>query len=271
MRSALFLLTSLLFLSTAPGAEAQGGGGAIVLSTTLLEVEPRQRTATVSVANRTAAQQRYRISVVDRVMDGDGRVSGLTTAVDRHRSASSWVIATPKSLSLEPGQSQTIRLLFRRPGDLSAGEYRAHLQVAQEPPAEIGGGLAEVPRDGGMQINIVTVYSTSIPIVFQHGEVDVSAAMSAARLDDGGVLSLTVERQGNASFRGFARASAGDAPPLDLPITIYPEVDAVTRTYELGALTDAPSPLTLTLHAGPIPRPAEEVTSETLGMLTVSR
>ncbi len=266
------LLICLISLAATPRAEAQSGGGAIVLSTTLLTVEPRQRTATVSVANRTATPQRYRISVVDMVMGADGQVSASGDGAPAHQgSARSWVIATPKSLSLEPGQSQTVRLLFRRPADHTDNKYRAHLKVAQEPPATIAGGLEEKPRDGGMQINIVTVYSTSIPIVFKQGEVGATASIADARLVEPNSLSLTIERQGNASFRGFARATAGDAPPVNLPVTVYPERDEVTRTFRLDALASAEGPLTLTLHEGLIPRESEEVTSAALGTVTVAR
>ncbi len=243
-----------------------------MLSTTMLSVEPRQRTATISVANRTAEPQRYRVSVVDMIMGPDGAVAAPGNGVDNHdRSARTWVIATPRTLHLEPGQSRTVRLLFRRPADLKDGEYRAHLKVAQEPPASSAGGLDESPPEGGMQINIVTVYSTTIPIVFRQGQLGVSASMPVARLTAPESLSVTVERTGNASFRGFARATAGESPPVDLPITIYPERDRVTRDYRLGALAESTGPLTLTLYEGLVPRSSEPLTSKPLGTLTVVR
>ncbi len=272
MRTTLAFLTCLLFLAGTPKVQAQAGGGTITLSTTLLTVEPRQRTATVSVANRTATVQRYRVSVVDMVMEPNGQVfaPGEDVAVD-NRSAKSWVIATPRSLNLGPGRSQTIRLLFRRPGNIRDGEYRAHLKVAQEPPADSAGGLNETQQDGGMQINIVTVYATSIPIVFKQGQLSVSASIADARLIDPENLSLTVERKGNASFRGFARATVGNSSQVNMPITIYPECDQVTRTYKLGALAGTTGPLTLTLHEGLIPHEGEEVPSEAITTFTVAR
>jgi hypothetical protein len=274
MRNLSTLLVGLMFLAATPAVKAQAGGGSMTLSATRLTVQPQQRTATVSVANRSATTQRYRASVVDMTMGPDGQVVALgeDVAAGEH-GASSWVIVSPSSLSLKPGESQTLRLLFRRPGGLRDGEYRTHLKVAQEPPADIAGGLNETQRADGMQVKIVTVYATSIPIIFAQGQLEVSAKISVARLVDAESLRLTVARTGNASFRGFARATVGDASVINMPITIYPERDEVTGTFKLDHLAHLEGPLTLTLHEGLIPREEAAATGlgVTLDTLTVVR
>lgn len=205
MKKITLFLTLVLSICSLPATEVMAEGGAIALSTTLLKVGPRDRTATVSVANRTSTSQRYRVSVVDMAMNEDGSISRMDKDATGHSgSATSWVIATPSSIQLKPGGSQSIRLLIRRPKGLTDGEYRTHLLVAQEPPADIAGGLKDAPLEKGMKFNIVTVYSTSIPIIIEQGKLHSSAQIDKAEFYIASKkLMLGVSREGNASFRGF--------------------------------------------------------------------
>ncbi|MCG8459427.1 MAG: hypothetical protein MI919_24380 [Holophagales bacterium] len=271
MQRSLLILFGLLPLLAFPKADAQEGNAVIVLSSTLVTVEANERTATVRATNGTAEPQRYRLSLVDMVMGDDGHLSApaAESTVLEH-SASSWVIATPASLELGPGDSQTIRLLVRRPAKLDEGEYRAHLRIAQEPPPGSAGGLDEDRPAGGMAFQITAVYSLSIPVVVKQGKPEVSARLAGARIIEPDLLALVVERQGNASFRGFAHA-VGDAASADFPITIYRELQEVNLDYELDELAGAEGPLTLTLYQGAIPREGQPMPSRSLGSLIVTR
>lgn len=250
-----------------PATGLQAADGApIALSTTLLKVDARSRTATVSVANRTGANQRYRVSVIDMVMKADGTVKAIAEGEQGHaRSAKDWVLATPSSISLTPGGSQNIRLLIRRPKGLTDGEYRAHLMISQEPPADIAGGLKEdqTSKRSGLELNIVTVYSTTIPVVVQHGEQQSGASITKARFDaDGRDLTLGIKRSGNASFRGFVMLQNEGSANAVLPITIYPEIDDLERSYPVNVGEQAGTEVTLSLYAGEIPRPGESMTAD---------
>jgi P pilus assembly chaperone PapD len=188
-------------------------------------------------------------------------------------SASKWVIATPSSISLKPGQGQKIRLLIRRPKGLENGEYRAHLLVSQQPPADIAGGLQETKEEEGLQINIVTVYSTSIPVIIKHGTVNASASLvKAERINNGKDIAITVNRKGNASFRGFITVKSAESTPQYLPLTIYPEREQITRTFPLDSpLAETSRPLTMSLYAGIIPPEGTEPKTTPLTTVTVSR
>ncbi len=270
MRRSIYFLLGFLPLFALAKADAQSGGGVIVLSETLLAVEAHERTATVRASNDTGQRQRYRVSIVDMVMGAEGQLSAPEEDGALAHSASSWVIATPRSLELDPGESQLIRLLIRRPAGLEVGEYRAHLKISQEPPPSHLGGLEEAPSEEGMAFQITTVYSLSLPVVVRHGEPKVSATLADARLLDADRLALTVERRGNASFRGFAHGVSGSASAT-FPITIYRERQEVALTYSLKELEGTDGPLTLTLYEGTAPRRGKPMPSESLGSLTVAR
>ena len=269
-----YMAAVLMLFSIPPTSHAanEGGGGAVVLSTTLLTIGERERTASISVTNRTNEAQSYRVSIIDMVMNETGQVTRCDAETPSlHNSASKWIIATPSSIHLAPGKGQKIRLLIRRPKDLEAGEYRAHLLVSQQPPADIAGGLQEASKDNGLQINIVTVYSTSVPIIVPHGETNSTASVQKTQIiNDGKSLEITVNREGNASFRGFFRVKSNDAPPQYLPLTIYPESDQVTVTYELNSLIDVNKPITLSLFKGVIPDEDVEVATAPLTTMTLN-
>jgi hypothetical protein len=266
MQSALTGTTNLVLLLGA--LQASAAGGAIQLSSARLTVEPRQRTAGITLTNRSAQEQRYRVSIIDMVMDLNGLVSEVGADKPSHaRSASHWVLATPATIRLAPGESQKIRLLVRRPGGLPDGEYRAHLSVAQEPPVDIAGGLREtVSADVGLQLDITTVHTTVLPIFIEQGRTYSNASIVGARLlEDGKRVIISLKREGNASFRGFVRAMAGNAKPIYVPCVIYPELDQVNVAYDMGVLVNTTQAVTLNLYAGIIPKqggmPATQVLS----------
>lgn len=269
MREILLVLAWMSFGIGFPATELQAAGGApIALSSTLLKVGARSRTATVSVANRTDTNQRYRVSVIDMVMTPNGKVRPLAEGEQGHsRSAKDWVIATPSSISLPPGGSQNIRLLIRRPKGLTDGEYRAHLMVSQEPPADIAGGLKEDRggKQSGLELNIVTIYSTTIPVVIQQGEQRSGASITKAHFDgEGKNLILGLKREGNASFRGFVMLQNEGSADAVLPITIYPEIDDLEHNYPVSVGEPAGAEVKLSLYSGEVPRPGEPLTAELL-------
>lgn len=271
MRSVL--IVTVLLVSRFGAQEALAAGGAIQLSSVRLTVEPRQRTAGVTLSNQTAEPQRYRVSVIDMMMDETGRiVKKDDKQVPHAHSARDWVIATPASISLDPGKSQKIRLLVRRPPGLTDGEYRVHLRVAQQPPADAAGGLRDdSSARGGLQFSITTVHATVLPVFVRHGQTQSSATIGGAHLlGDEGRMSLDLRRTGNASFRGFLRATAGDAEPVHVPFVIYPEQQQIRTSYDMGALARLGKPITVTLYEGTVPKVGAVPATAPLGSQTVT-
>ncbi len=274
LRMFVFVCAALMLSASLMQRPSYAAGSPIALSTTLLTVDARARTATVSLANRTDTPQRYRVSVIDMQMRANGEVKPVAEGEKSHaQSAREWVIATPSSITLEPGASQNIRLLIRRPKGLTDGEYRAHLLVSQEPPADINGGLKDRAdaASKGLDLNIVTVYSTSIPIVVLQGQTESRAALAdAAFSSDGKQLHLAIACEGNASFRGFVMLENAGSQSAVLPITIYPEVAMLERDYAVEVGAQAGGEVKLTLYAGEVPRPGEPMGATALESRTLS-
>lgn len=251
-------LALLLLLTTGLPAQAQptagsGPGSAVVLTPTLITLGPRDRAATVILSNDTAQPQSYRISIRDMRMSENGE---LQIGSPGSFGAADWVIVSPARTTLEPGKSQQIRILVRRPANLAEGQYRTHLSVAQEPSAS---DLQETDTPSqGLSFTVNVVFETTLPILINQGTVSSTPAVVSAQRRPNNQLSLTVSRSGNAEFRGFAVVRDGRGQSENLPVTIYREANQVTRRYDLRELS-ASGPLSIELRRDNNGRPGDTV------------
>jgi len=175
-----------------------------------------ERSATVYVFNQGDTPATYTVEMVDRVMLSDGRIAavseqpGATVA-----SASPFVQYTPRRVTLGPKESQSIRVRVRVPD--SAGEFRTHLTVTALPPETVGftASQAVSPGANDVALQVVALFSVSIPVIVRQGEVDVRAAVENPKpvpvqegLPHGG-LSVDLVRLGASSVYGDIEVRAG--------------------------------------------------------------
>ena len=257
MRQPLRTLAALcLGVALAPTAFAQQAD--LNVSPKRVVFDAATRTATVFVFNRGDAAASYAVDVVERAMLPDGRILDVAEAdvpgapadlvraagAVRAASAKPMITFTPRRVTLQPGQSQTIRVRMLRPADLAPGEYRAHLTIATLPPEDAGltAEAAAVATEGRLAVRIVTLYSLGIPLIARQGDATATADATGLRLveeerraEDGGVARTSVlvfdlARHGAGSVYGnlevrSAREAGGEALGLVRGIAVYPEVD----------------------------------------------
>ena len=82
----------------------------------------------------------------------------------------------PRQLRLEPGRPQTIRILYRRPGELAEGEYRSHLLFQEIPKVAPTPAQGEGPS--GLNMQISALFGISIPVIVRHGDLEASARLT---------------------------------------------------------------------------------------------
>ena len=160
MKSALTLMFLLLtiqpgfllpsFLSSAL-ADTRGVGKGILVAPVKLEFEGRTRSGTFKIMNRDSVLVDYRITFAPLV------------AKDNGKDARDWVRYSPRRVSLNPGEHQTIRVVVRKPLNLAPGEYTARILIQAIPPAREPAG----PTDK-IQVNLDIVYGVSIPLIIKH-------------------------------------------------------------------------------------------------------
>lgn len=229
----------------------QAAGGVSVLPNRVV-LEGRVRSAEIVVKNSGATRAMFRISMHEMDMTIEGRLAERTKK-QGELTASDMVRFTPRQVTLEPGESQIVRVQLRKPEDLKEGEYRSHLAFTGIPPAKQAEPVAE---EGGAKVvsfAINQVLSISIPVIVRHGECKAEVAWSNGEPvfyqpsypNSAPVLNLWLERKGNRSLVGdvLVTLESGWDKPKGTPLSFTKNVGIYTnlerRKVFLGVPTAA--------------------------------
>lgn len=160
-----------------------------------VEMEKNQRAAQVELVNRGLAPETYRISVVNRRMTDTGQIVPTDNAEPGERFATNMLRYSPRQVTLQAGESQTVRISLRKPAGLANGEYRSHLQFDRQPDVE---GISDIaravnPEPGQITIRLTTLIGVSIPVIVRHGDTSAKLTLDTLALEPG------VKAEGQAS------------------------------------------------------------------------
>lgn len=264
------LPAALVSLLLGSSASAQVGAD-LNISPKRVVFGPGERSATVYIFNQGDQPATYSVGLVDRVMLPDGQI---IAAADRPEaqiaSALDLVQYTPRRITLEPRESQAIRVRARAGG---AGEHRSHLTVTALPPENAGFTVEQAASDDGdsVSLQVVALFSVSIPVIVRDGPADARATIEQVRIareGDQTLLSMDLVRQGASSVYGDVEVLVDDAAgrrPLTAVrgVAVYPEVDRRTVTTTLAEPIRAGQTLTV-IYRDDDAREGEVLASATL-------
>src|ERR1700756_4358671 len=168
-------------------AFAQGGAD-LNVSPKRLVFKQNARIDSVLIFNSGDAAATYNISCIDRLMTVDGGLHALGGAdlkpdvaalAGKVRSARALVLFTPRRVTLQPGETQTVRIRVTRPADLAPGEYRTHLTVTAVPPQDQGLTAEQAGQAAPteMSVRLIPLFSISIPIIVRQGPDDIRGGL----------------------------------------------------------------------------------------------
>lgn len=226
IRATLALFAST-FAATSEG-RAQGGLGDITVTPTRIVLEGRERSGTISLANTGGAKATYRLTVVNMRMDQNGAFEEIPDGAERPGElfAETLFRFAPRQVSLEPGETQVIRVAARKPAGLAAGEYRSHLVIRAIPQPDAASSIERKSSGSGLEVSLAVIPGIALPVIVRHGEVSSDASLSDLRYEPpapagdrkSGNLSFRLNRSGNGSVYGDLSASyfppGGDAEIL---------------------------------------------------------
>ena len=208
---------------------------------TRIVLEKNQRAAQVELMNNGTAPETYRINLVNRRMGEMGEFIALEAPGPGDQFADPLLRYSPKQVTVQPGSSQTVRILVRKPADLAPGEYRSHLQFDRVADAAGASSVEQVsaPGDNGIGVVITALVGASIPVIVRQGDTQASATLSDLTLlpAAGGAgaapaLSFVINRSGNRSLYG------------DLTVRFTPKGGQTVELAKAGALAVyVPNPL----------------------------
>lgn len=263
-------LMAVFLLALVGPASAQVGAD-LNISPKRLVFEPGERSATVYIFNQGDRPATYSVELIDRIMLADGQIIAAADApgatVD---SAADLVQYTPRRITLEPRQSQAIRVRAR-PGD--GGEHRTHLTVTALPSETAGFTVEQAVQPGAdeVAVQVVALFSVSVPVIVRDGPADARAAvenLSVTRGETGELLSLDLVRLGASSVYGDVEIRLGDGPDARLVtavrgVAVYPEIGRRTVVAPLPESLTSGQTVTV-IYRDDDARPGEVLATATL-------
>ena len=236
VRNAIAVATLLAMAMNGAEAKAQVGAD-LNISPKRVVLGAGQRSATVYIFNQGDRPATYTVEMIDRAMSENGSIAAVAASlVPAPASALPLLEYTPHVITLQPKQSQSIRIRARRPE--KPGEYRSHLTVTAQPPEDTGLTAAQVAAGtdaSALAVRIVALFSISIPVVVRDGAIDAAAAIENATLSGAKApgatqhVSLDLVRRGTGSVYGDVEIYAGEGRSerrvgLVRGVAVYPEI-----------------------------------------------
>lgn len=198
--------TTLLCLALFAPTFANAGG--LMITPNRIELDDNLKTQEVKLVNSSKETTSYRVSFQNLRMKENGTYEEIkNTEGAAEKFAENYIKFSPKRVTLQPGESQTIRLLAKAPSE--EGEYRSHLLFKEEVPAELGNSV-ENQGNVKKEISVVLkpVFAISIPVILRTGNVsakltfeDLAITKSEGK-DKNNVLNMNIKREGNGSANG---------------------------------------------------------------------
>lgn len=203
------LALAVVFVSAFQSVNAQGNLLVAPIRVVLEDGKVREDLNLSNIGQDTSV---YLVSFLQYQMLENGSFKDLTDS-DRVVTprADTYLRIFPRRVTLPPGESQIVRLQYRKPADMKAGEYRSHLYFrAEKEVAPLG--LATENRDTTqLSVNITPIFGISIPVIIRNGDLDLSVNLSNANLsalnDSIYNLSVDINRKGAKSAYGTLEAS----------------------------------------------------------------
>jgi P pilus assembly chaperone PapD len=177
----------------------------IIITPNRVIFDGNKRKEEVIVNNPSNETQTYRIIMENKRMLDDGRYEDIKEGEEDKdgKYAKDLIRFSPRSFTIEPKTSQTIRLQLTKPENLPEGEYRSHMKVAVVPKTE----APKVQNKDSVNIKIQVFYGVTIPIIVRNGDnlsyqTEISEAKIEKNEKNEQVLKVKVTRTGNRSVFG---------------------------------------------------------------------
>jgi hypothetical protein len=181
------------------------GQGSLLITEKRVVFEGREKQAIINLVNVGNETTTYTVSFMEKRMNEDGIFTTLE-ADSGQMFASPFLRIYPRTITLAPGEPQTVMLQCRRTADMHAGEYRSHLWFKQvEEQIALGKEEPKV-ESNQLSFNIKALVGMTIPIIIRTGEVELNVLLDSLKLecwqDTVQYLTFKISRLGNISVHG---------------------------------------------------------------------
>ncbi len=193
-------------------------------------IESNKNTSTVNIMNQSDKKRAYNISLIDSVM----LENGTTKRVDTFEYSTKRMLRyVPRSVVLEPGERQVVRVMVRRPKDLPDGDYHSHILFREDTLKS-----ENTNKEGtDLSFEVGAQYGLAIPVIVQHGKIESSMSIAGINKEASTLKNIVVtfSRTGNAESASYLRVFkiiSGEKKEISPAfwVRMYREVNEVTRS-----------------------------------------
>lgn len=169
------------------------------------------RTGQVRFTNTSQSEKTYNIDIVNFEQTSDGSYKKISEPLPGNPFADPYLEWSPHQVTLQPGQSQVVRIRRRGMATAPVGEYVSHMLIQEQAAPDKMYGTSK-GNGGGLVINLKPLYGVSIPVMIERGHLTATARIGDVRIanQNGKPTAIVpVLRSGNRSFYGTVVVSQG--------------------------------------------------------------
>ena len=196
-------LTFLICVLTIAGSYAQGG---LLIYPKRLVFDEGKRIEKVILSNTGEKTTTYSLSFNQYRMNEFGQFVEIIEPDVGQNFATPFLKLFPRKVTLEPGESQTVKVQVRRTSTMKDGEYRSHLYFRAENDDSPLGERRKKNNSAGISVKIKARLGISIATIIKKGaSTTVSSITDLNYLKDENsnhILNFTINRSGNMSTYG---------------------------------------------------------------------
>lgn len=184
-------------------SKAQGN---LLITPKRIVFEGSKKSEEINLANIGKDSATYIISFIQIRMNENGSFEKITEPDSAQLFADKNIRFFPRSVTLAPNESQTVKVQIIKMNELQPGEYRSHLYLRANPaPKPLGEEVVD-SKDSTLSVRLVPIFGISIPVILRRGESNAAAKIAAVYVDyekdDNNIVNIVFNRSGNMSLYG---------------------------------------------------------------------
>ena len=211
------LMVFLLVFTTSLFAQ-----GDLLITPRRIVFEGNKRVEELNLSNTGGDTATYNVSFVQYRMNEDGTFQEITEPDPGQNFADKNLRFFPRSVTLAPGEAQTVRMQVINRERLAPGEYRSHVYFRAVPKEGALGMEAANADTSALSIRLIPIFGITIPIIIRAGENSTKVSLSDLAInqinDTTKVLSITFNRTGNMSAYGDIKVTHISPDGTNTPI-----------------------------------------------------
>jgi len=203
LRYFIFFSVLLTGLFNSSNVNAQGD---LFINPKRIIFEGEKRSQEISLANIGNDTASYMVSFVQIRLKEDGNFEQIEQPDSGQHFADKNLRIFPRTITLAPKETQTIKVQLYQKEKLQAGEYRSHLYFRGVSPENPSAKKQQTEDTKNVSVKITPVFGITIPVIIRTGENTTTASITNLTLgkseNQADILKLTINRKGNMSLYG---------------------------------------------------------------------